>query len=115
MQLKFRSRANRAEYWVGFAAYPTLYALASVFIASVFELFPTEYMLVYDAADVIAFLYLLFLQVVVVIRRLHDLSDRGWWILLSLVPILNLALFIYWGAKPAEPANEYGQPRHSLD
>jgi uncharacterized membrane protein YhaH (DUF805 family) len=115
MQLKFGGRANRAEYWVGLAAYTAVYALVSVFIASVFELVAPEAMWFFDMVDLVAFLYLLFLQINVVIRRLHDLSNSGWWILLLLVPFLNFALFIYWGAKPAAPSNEYGEPRQSLD
>lgn len=115
MQFKFGSRANRAEYWVGVAAYGALYALASVFISSVFELVTPESLWFYEMFDMVAFLYLLFLQINVVIRRLHDLANSGWFILLLLVPFLNLGLLIYWGAKPAAPPNTYGEPRHSLD
>lgn len=42
------------------------------------------------------------------VRRLHDLDKSGWWVLLGLVPLVNLIL-IYWFCQNSQMAdNEYG-------
>ena len=44
-------------------------------------------------------------------RRLNDLNRNGWWLLLSLVPFVNLLLGIYMFFFPgSEDSNEYGSP-----
>lgn len=44
-------------------------------------------------------------------RRLHDLGKSGWWQLLNLLPIINLALAIYMVLFPGESGvNQYGPP-----
>ncbi len=51
-------------------------------------------------------------SIAVSIRRLHDIGKRGWWILLSVIPLVNIIgifvlLFFYvQDSKPGE--NEYG-------
>jgi uncharacterized membrane protein YhaH (DUF805 family) len=43
------------------------------------------------------------------IRRLHDTSRSGWWLLVGLVPILGLIVLIVFMATDSTPgANEYG-------
>lgn len=42
------------------------------------------------------------------VRRLHDKGQTGWLALLTLVPIVNLALFIYLLFPASESANQYG-------
>lgn len=42
------------------------------------------------------------------VRRLHDSGKSGLFALLLLVPILNLILFIVWGAWETGPANRWG-------
>jgi uncharacterized membrane protein YhaH (DUF805 family) len=44
-------------------------------------------------------------------RRLNDTGRTGWWMLVSLVPLVNLLLWLYvllWPGDPGE--NEYGAP-----
>lgn len=46
------------------------------------------------------------------IRRLHDIDARGWWILLSLVPLVNIGLALVLLLKAGTPAaNNFGPPR----
>lgn len=43
------------------------------------------------------------------IRRIHDLGKSGYWVLLMLVPLLNIAFLIYlFVAKGNDTENEYG-------
>ena len=57
--------------------------------------------------------YLYFL-ILLVSRRLHDLNKSGWWMLLFLVPVLNILFLVYilLGAGNTHP-NQYGWPRAS--
>lgn len=46
------------------------------------------------------------------IRRLHDLDKSGWWLLLALVPLVNLIFFLYiLLARGTDGANRFGPPR----
>ena len=43
-------------------------------------------------------------------RRLHDIGKSGWWLLLGLIPLVNLVL-LYFMVQPSEPeSNAYGPP-----
>jgi len=44
-------------------------------------------------------------------RRLHDLDKSGWWMLLFLVPLVNIGLLLYLCfAAGTAGANQYGAP-----
>ncbi|NEX19002.1 DUF805 domain-containing protein [Thiorhodococcus mannitoliphagus] len=46
------------------------------------------------------------------IRRLHDINASGWWMLVSLVPIVNLGLALMLFLKAGTPdANRFAAPR----
>ena len=46
--------------------------------------------------------------VAVWVRRMHDIGKSGWWVLLCLVPLVNLYL-IYLGCLDSQPgANQWG-------
>jgi uncharacterized membrane protein YhaH (DUF805 family) len=45
----------------------------------------------------------------VAIRRLHDLDRTGWWILLSLIPIVGWIILIIWDCtKGTNGPNRFG-------
>ncbi|WP_298142282.1 DUF805 domain-containing protein [uncultured Acinetobacter sp.] len=49
---------------------------------------------------------------VITIRRLHDLNLTGWWSLLSLLPLINILLFVYLLlASGTAQANRFGAVR----
>ena len=62
---------------------------------------------------VIVLLYLYFLMVITV-RRLHDMNRSGWFILLFMLPLLNILLVLYLllGSGTAG-INNYGLPRET--
>ena len=62
---------------------------------------------------VILLLYLYFLMVITV-RRLHDMNRSGWFILLFILPVLNilLGLYLLLGSGTAG-INSYGLPRET--
>lgn len=45
------------------------------------------------------------------IRRLHDIDLKGWWLLLMLIPLVNLALGLFLLFAPGSPNdNRFGVP-----
>lgn len=43
------------------------------------------------------------------IRRLHDINKSGWWILLSLIPLVGVIVLIVWFCKGSvDQDNQYG-------
>lgn len=46
------------------------------------------------------------------IRRLHDIGLTGWWVLLMLVPLVNIVFGLYGILKPgSDGPNRFGPPR----
>lgn len=46
----------------------------------------------------------------VTVRRLHDTDKSGWWMLISLIPIVGLILIIFLVKKGTEGENRFGLP-----
>jgi uncharacterized membrane protein YhaH (DUF805 family) len=56
----------------------------------------------------------LVIAVLFMIRRLHDLDGSGWWVLLTLVPLVNLLFFLYLLLKAGTPGpNRFGPQRET--
>jgi uncharacterized membrane protein YhaH (DUF805 family) len=97
----FTGRASRPEYWWFFLSYVLLYFAA----------------LIVDAAIGSPFFVLLvglgyFLPMLAAgVRRLHDTGRSGWWLLVSLVPIVGGIILLVLLASAGEPGpNRYGPP-----
>ena len=44
------------------------------------------------------------------VRRLHDINRSGWWVLITLIPLVGEIIFIVWAAtKGDEAANDFGE------
>ena len=95
----FSGRARRKEYWMFF--------LSNVLIS-----------LGLGVLDVVAGTYSVIPSIAVSVRRLHDTNRSGWWIVISLIPIIGvLVLFVFtcldsqpgtnrFGANPKEAASQ---------
>jgi len=45
------------------------------------------------------------------LKRLHDTSTPGWWLILGLIPVVSIALFVrLFFSKGDAGANKYGKP-----
>ena len=97
----FNGRSPRAEFWyfilfnavVGVVLFTLAAAVASFFIY-------------------IYYLYALAVMVpniAVSIRRMHDIGRSGWWVLISLVPMIGSIWFIVLAALPSQlGSNQFG-------
>lgn len=97
--LDFNGRAGRAEYWWFFLFMILLVLFTSQILGS-------------KIAGIVE-LVLILPHLAVEVRRLHDVNKSGWWILLKIIPILNL-LLIYWLIKKGdEKFNQFGTPSNN--
>jgi uncharacterized membrane protein YhaH (DUF805 family) len=102
----FTGRAQRAEYW-WFALFNLLIMLALTFIDSLIGTYSVD-----AGLGLFSGLYALAVLlpgIGVAIRRLHDTSRSGWWLLIGLVPLVGaivLIIFFVMDSTPGE--NQHG-------
>jgi uncharacterized membrane protein YhaH (DUF805 family) len=97
----FDGRARRTEFWM-FALFTFLITLALGIVEGV----------LFGDSSFLSGLYslgVLLPSVGVGIRRLHDTGRSGWWLLITLIPILGTIVFIVFAVQEGEPgSNDYG-------
>jgi len=102
----FEGRAGRAEYWWFF--------LANFLISLVLQGLGRGASIL-AIVSLIYSLALLIPGLAVAVRRLHDTDKSGWWILISLVPLVGIIVLIVFLATDGDPgANQYGNPDPGL-
>lgn len=95
----FNGRARRQEYW--------MYTLFNI-IALVVLVILTKVSSIFGILYAIYALGTLLPSLAVTVRRLHDIGKSGWFVLISLIPIVSLYL-IYLLVQDSQPGtNEYG-------
>jgi len=92
----FNGRASRPEMWFGMLAWVGVLFIASVLDTAVFGISIDGFGVFYTLTALGLFLPGLAVQV----RRLHDTDRSGWWVLISLVPIVGVILLIVWWCQP---------------
>ena len=96
---EFSGRARRSEYWY-FALFNFLIAFAIGIVDGILGTDP-----------VIGFLYFLAVLIpsaAVAVRRLHDTSRSGWWLLIGLIPVIGAIVLLVFMVEDSHAANEYG-------
>ena len=109
----FTGRARRSEYW---------YFVLFNFIVSI--LIGLSFGVIAGILDMPALVYLAYLwslavfipSLAVSVRRLHDIGRSGWWLLLSLIPLVGAIILIIWHCTDSQPgANQYGPNPKEMD
>ncbi|MNG93455.1 Inner membrane protein YhaI [compost metagenome] len=95
----FNGRARRKEYWMFF--------LANVLIGVVFGILGRVTSLFTYVSGLIS-LALLIPSIAVAVRRLHDTNKSGWFLLLALIPFVNLYVIYLLVIEGDRGPNEYG-------
>jgi uncharacterized membrane protein YhaH (DUF805 family) len=102
--LNFDGRARRAEFW--------WYALANLIISFVLSVIDAALGLGGGFGGVLSGIYglaVLLPGIAVGIRRLHDTSKSGWWLLLVFIPLVGaIVLIVFWATEGVRGANDYG-------
>ena len=97
--VNFNGRASRQEYWMFF-----LFNLIFLFIA-----ISVDGYLGLGFLTILYYLAVFSPTIAVMVRRLHDIGNSGWWILISLIPFIGsiwLIVLLCTDSNPNE--NDYG-------
>jgi uncharacterized membrane protein YhaH (DUF805 family) len=96
----FAGRARRTEYWMFFLINLIIVVVLDV-IGMIIKL-GTYLGLIYSLAVLIPAL-------AVAVRRLHDTGRSGWWVLISLIPLVGTIILIVFLATEGQSGNnQYG-------
>lgn len=98
--VNFKGRARRKEYWM----FALIHFIICVILSSIQSMA--------DMGTVLSTIYSLavFLPALAVtVRRLHDTGKTGWWVLISLVPVVGfIVMIVFLVGDSAAGDNEYG-------
>jgi uncharacterized membrane protein YhaH (DUF805 family) len=98
--VNFSGRAVRSEYW-----YWVLFAIIGAIVAEIID-----YILGITAVYPLFGLAIFLPGIAVGVRRLHDLDRSGWWLLLSLIPLVGGIILIVWFcSRGTIGPNRFGQ------
>lgn len=96
----FAGRARRTEYWM-FVLFNIL-IMIGLFVAA----------MAIKSIGIISVLYsiaVLLPGLAVSVRRLHDTGRSGWWLLISLIPLIGaIVLIVFYATEGQSGPNQYG-------
>ncbi len=102
----FSGRAQRKEFWM-FSLISTIVALVLVVIDGALGTFDAE-----SEMGLLSGIYLLAIILPMLglsIRRLHDTGRSGWWLLISIIPLIGtITLLVFYCLDSAPEENQYG-------
>ncbi|MCY3713651.1 MAG: DUF805 domain-containing protein [Gemmatimonadetes bacterium] len=104
----FEGRARRKEYWMFF-----LFSVVIVTILTVIDEFMgLKFELGGENLGFLSTLYYLGIAIpylAVIVRRLHDTDRSGWWILISLIPLIGgIILLVFTIIEGTKGENRFG-------
>lgn len=95
----FDGRASRSEYWY-FILFNTIIYVGILIVGIAIKV------------EFLAFIYgiaVIIPSLAVAVRRLHDTDRSGWWILISLIPLIgSIILLIFLVTGSSRGNNQYG-------
>ena len=91
----FTGRARRSELWMFILLYFIVYLVAFALGGAVAGGDPGKAMALPAIVGLVFFIPMIAVEV----RRLHDIDKSGWWLLISLVPLLGAILLLVWFCK----------------
>jgi len=113
----FNGRARRKEYWM-FVLFNMIFAIVAITLDNVLGLSGGSYEAAEASASVmfesgpiymVYSLAVLLPSLAVSVRRLHDVNKSGWWLLISLIPIIGgIWLLILFVRDSQAGKNQYG-------
>lgn len=102
----FSGRARRKEYWM-FVLFNMIFAFSAVILDNILGIAMPE--IGYGPIYGLYALAMLIPGIAVTVRRLHDTGRSGWWILISIIPVIGaIWLFVLLVSEGDRGSNEYG-------
>jgi uncharacterized membrane protein YhaH (DUF805 family) len=109
----FSGRAPRAEYW-WFVLAVLIVEMVAMMLDSMLGM--SGMIGPYGPLLSLLMLGLLIPSIAVGIRRLHDTGRSGWWLLISLIPIIGAIVLIVFLATPGDKGeNQHGPDPYGQD
>ncbi len=109
----FSGRSRRKEYWY-FVLFTVLISIALSIIDGLTGTYDNSAGI--GLLSGIFSLAILIPSIAVSVRRLHDIDRTGWWILISLVPIIGWIVLLVFHLQDSTPGtNRYGPNPKSTD
>jgi len=103
--INFTERARRKEYWLFTLFYAILYSI----IMYIDSFLRTGTAFGMGTISIILSLAMLLPSLGVAVRRLHDTNRSGWWILISLVPLIGMIwIIVLFCLKGTSGQNRFG-------
>ena len=99
----FSGRARRSEYW-----WFTLFNVLVGIVASIIDAVIGTRWGSFGLIEALTSLALLLPGLAVGVRRLHDTSRSGWWILIGIIPIVGWIVLLVFYVQDSHPDNKYG-------
>ena len=101
----FSGRSSRSELWWWMLFANIFTVVVTVFPEATIGAFGDLFAVFYSVFTIGVLLPTLAVQV----RRLHDLDRSGWWILISLIPLVGAIILLVWACtKGTEGENRFG-------
>lgn len=101
----FSGRAPRSEFWLF-----TLFYIILLIIAGAIDFASNFFFYGYGVIGSIFWLVTLIPFLAVSIRRLHDTNRRGWWLFISIIPLIGLIwLIVLMCLRSTSGENQFGQ------
>ncbi|MBE0631236.1 MAG: DUF805 domain-containing protein, partial [Burkholderia vietnamiensis] len=91
---KFDGRARRAEYWY-FALLTGIVSIVCQVVAAAAE-DPSAIAMLLMVVVALASLALVLPSLAVTVRRLHDTDRSGWFVLITLIPLVGAIVLLVW-------------------
>lgn len=104
----FSGRANRKQFWL-YTLWLTVVYMVAIGVAG--AVLGEKAV---DAFIVLAWLALIVPNLAMIVRRLHDTDRSGWWVLITLLPLIGGLILFVFELLPGTPGeNRFG--RQPLD
>lgn len=102
----FDGRARRKEYWM-FLLFNIIFCIVAIILDNILGTAIEGFG--YGLFYILYGLAVLIPGIAVSVRRLHDIGESGWMILITLIPIIGAIWFLFLMAASANPGeNKYG-------
>lgn len=100
----FSGRARRKEYWM----FVLMNGVIGLVIAIIQQLLNLSNEFGVGVLSSVYSLLVLIPGIAVTVRRLHDTNRSAWWLLLALIPLANIAVFIFLILDSKDEGNRFG-------
>ncbi|MBL1143184.1 MAG: DUF805 domain-containing protein [Proteobacteria bacterium] len=95
----FSGRATRTQYWMFILIYMIIYIVLAVIDAFVLGM---------PALSGVLSLVAIIPSLSIAARRLHDTGRSGWWLLISLLPLIGIIVLLVFLVMDSDGDNNYG-------